>query len=244
MPAATTDLQIVQVPIDDLHADPKNPRKISAAELDRLTRSLREFGFLQPVIARHDDHLVVGGHQRLVAARRLGLKTVPTIFVDLTQEKSHLLNLALNRISGDWDEQLLARLLADLQAADGVDLALSGFEDDEIKRLLRRMDAEEKRYAPEHFDLDAALAQAEAEPITKPGDLWLLGDHRLLCGDSTNADDVARLMDGSRRRSWPRTRPISWTTTRRTIRRRTGTRARPAATSTGMSTRTQSHRST
>ena len=106
MPAAT-DLQIVQVPIDDLHPDPKNPRKISAEELDRLTRSLREFGFLQPVIARHDDHIVVGGHQRLVAARRIGLKTVPVIFVDLSPEQSHLLNLALNKISGDWDDQLL-----------------------------------------------------------------------------------------------------------------------------------------
>src|SRR6266700_5979617 len=129
---ATSDLQIVQVPIDDLHPDPANPRKISDAELDALTRSMREFGFVQPVIARHDDHIVVGGHQRLVAARRLGLKTVPVIFVDLSPEQSHLLNLALNRISGDWDEALLARLLADLQLADGVDLALSGFEDDEI----------------------------------------------------------------------------------------------------------------
>src|SRR6187200_512663 len=187
-PETTTALQIVQVPIDDLHPDPKNPRKISAEELDSLTRSLREFGFLQPVIARHHDQIVVGGHQRLVAARRLGLKTVPTIFVDLSQEKAHLLNLALNRISGEWDDQLLARLLADLRTADGVDLALSGFEDDEIKRLLRRMDAEEKRYAPEHFDLEAALAQAEAEPITKPGDLWLLGEHRLLWEDSTNTE--------------------------------------------------------
>ena len=84
MQAATPDLQIVQVPIDDLHPDPKNPRKIDDAQLDSLTRSLREFGFLQPVIARHDDHVVVGGHQRLVASRRLGLKTVPTIFVDLS----------------------------------------------------------------------------------------------------------------------------------------------------------------
>src|SRR6266508_2237316 len=198
MAPATTDLHSVQVPIDDLHPDPANPRKISADELDRLTRSLREFGFVQPVIARHEDHVVVGGHQRLVAARRLGYKTAPTIFVDLSPEQSHLLNLALNRISGDWDEQLLARLLADLQAADGVDLALSGFEDDEIKRLLRRMDAEEKRYAPEHFDLDAALAEAEAQPITQPGDLWLLGDHRLLCGDSTSEADVARLMNGTK----------------------------------------------
>src|SRR5438552_16470428 len=111
-PATTNELQIVQVPIDDLHPDPKNPRKISDSELDALTRSLREFGFVQPVIARHDDHIVGGGHQHLVAARRLGLKTVPIIFVDLTAEQSHLLNLALNKISGDWDEALLARLLA------------------------------------------------------------------------------------------------------------------------------------
>src|SRR5438309_6241290 len=196
MPPATTELQIVQDPINELHADPANPRKISAEELDRLTRSLREFGFLQPVIARHDDHIVIGGHQRLVAARRIGIKTVPTIFVDLSPEQSHALNLALNRISGDWDDALLARMLADLQLADGVDLALSGFEDDEIKRLLRKLDAEEKRYKPEAFDLDAALAEAEAAPITQPGDLWLLGEHRLLCGDSTSEADVARLMDG------------------------------------------------
>src|SRR5207253_6732438 len=162
---ATTDLQIVQVLIDDLHPDPANPRKIGASELDALTRSMREFGFLQPVIARHYDHIVIGGHQRLVAARRLGLKTVPVIFVDLSPEQSHLLNLALNRISGDWDEQLLARLLADLQLAPNVDLALSGFEDDEIKRLLRKLEAEERRYKAESFDLDAALAEAEAQPI-------------------------------------------------------------------------------
>src|SRR5437867_8935036 len=196
MPATTSDLQIVQVPIDELHPDPANPRKISDSELDALTRSLREFGFVQPVIARYDDHIVVGGHQRLVAARRLGLKTVPVIFVDLSAEQSHLLNLALNKISGDWDDQLLARLLADLQSS-AVDLDVSGFGADEINRLLKGMEAEEKRYAPEHFDLEAALAEAEAKPITQPGDLWLLGDHRLLCGDSTNETDVARLMDGN-----------------------------------------------
>src|SRR5438874_3147176 len=127
----TADLQIVQVPIDDLHPDPTNPRKISDAELDALTRSLREFGFVQPVIARHHDHIVVGGHQRLVAARRIGLKSVPVIFVDLSPEQSHLLNLALNKIGGDWDDQLLARMLADLQA-NAVDLEISGFGAEEI----------------------------------------------------------------------------------------------------------------
>jgi hypothetical protein len=96
---------------------------------------------------------------------------VPTIFVDLSPEQSHVLNLALNRISGDWDDALLARLLADLQLAEGVDLALSGFEDDEIARLLRKLNAEDKRHQVESFDLEAALAEAEAQPITKPGDL-------------------------------------------------------------------------
>src|SRR5205085_8170045 len=80
---ATVEHQIVQVPIDELKPDPANPRKISDAELDSLTRSLREFGFVQPVLARRYDHLVVGGHQRLVAARRLGMKTVPVIYLDL-----------------------------------------------------------------------------------------------------------------------------------------------------------------
>ncbi len=196
MAAPPSDLQIVQVPIDELHPDPANPRKIGDSELDNLTRSMREFGFLQPVIARHDDHVVIGGHQRLVAARRLGYKSVPTIFVELSPDQSHVLNLALNRISGEWDDALLARLLADLQLAPNVDLALSGFEDDEIKWLLRKLDAEDKRHQVESFDLDAALAEAEAKPITQPGDLWLLGEHRLLCGDSTSEGDVARLMDG------------------------------------------------
>ena len=162
-PATTTDLQIIQVLIDELHLDPANPHKIGDSEPDALTRSLREFGFVQPGIARHDDHIVVGGHQRLVAARRIGLKTVPVIFVDLSPEQSHLLDLALNKISGDWDDQLLARMLADLQA-NAVDLDVSGFGADEMelrycsvpnrpvwRRLperRRREQAEHTRHAP------------------------------------------------------------------------------------------------
>jgi len=141
MPAsnATADLQIVNVPIDDLHPDPANPRKIGDQELDALTRSLREFDFLQPVIARQDG-TVVGGHQRLVAARRLGIRVVPVVYVDLTDEQAKLLNLALNKISGDWDEQLLASLLADLNAVPDVDLALSGFGEDEVAKLLKTLE--------------------------------------------------------------------------------------------------------
>jgi ParB-like chromosome segregation protein Spo0J len=197
MATAPTDLQIVQVPIDNLRPEPANPRKISDQELDSLERSIRQFGFVQPVLVRREDNVAIGGHQRLVAARRLGVKSVPVILLDVSQEQARLLNLALNKISGDWDQDLLARLLADLEQSPDLDLTLSGFEPVEITSLLKHLEGKDKRDRLETFDVDAALAEsAEREPITKRGDLWLLGDHRLLCGDSTNEDDVARLFNG------------------------------------------------
>jgi hypothetical protein len=123
-------LVIEQVQLELLRPDPANPRRISEDELDALERSLRQFGFVQPVLARREDRTVIGGHQRLVAARRLGLTSVPVTWLDVTVEQARLLRLALNKISGSWDEQLLARLLADLQATPEVDLALSGFNPD------------------------------------------------------------------------------------------------------------------
>jgi hypothetical protein len=112
-------------------------------------------------------------------------------------EQARLRVVALNKISGSWDGQLLARLLADLQATPDLDLTLSGFGDDEVKDLLRSLEVREKREHVETFDLDDALEDARRTPRTKPGDLWQLGEHRLLCGDSTNADDVARVLDGA-----------------------------------------------
>ena len=186
-------LAVVHVPIGDLRPDPANPRRISDAELDSLTRSIRQFGFVDPVIARREDKSVIGGHQRLLAARRLGLASVPVILLDLSGDQARLLNLALNKISGSWDEELLARLLAELDAAPEVDLSLSGFDDDEIAKLLKLLDARDKRERIEHFDPDAALNAAQANPLAQPGDLWSLGDHRLLCGDSTDVRAVGRL---------------------------------------------------
>ena len=123
----THSLSVVHVPIDDLRPDPANPRRISDAELDSLTRSIRQFGFVDPVIARREDKSVIGGHQRLLAARqarsRLGAGGSLSI---CPAEQARLLNLALNRISGSWDEELLARLLAELDAAPEVDLTLAG----------------------------------------------------------------------------------------------------------------------
>jgi DNA modification methylase len=194
---AAAPLQVEHVAIDELHPDPANPRKISDAELEALTRSIDKFGLVDPVIARREDGLAVGGHQRLLAARRLGLKTVPVVYVDLSLERARVLNLALNKISGSWDDELLARMVADLSSLEEIDPSLSGFEEDELRKLLRSLDHREKRERPEAFDLDAALQAAQGAHGAKRGDLFALGDHhRVLVGDATDAGDVARLMDG------------------------------------------------
>jgi ParB-like nuclease domain len=184
------NVTIEQVPIDLLRPDPKNPRRISDAVLDALERSILEFGWVQPIVARREDGIVVGGNQRLFVARRMGLTTVPVIWVDLSIKEARLLGLGLNQIHGEWDQTLLARMLAELGSTPGLDLSLSGFPDDEVKALLRRLDVRQKRDQLEDFDLDAAFGAATREPRTKTGDLWTLGEHHLLCGDATRADDV------------------------------------------------------
>src|SRR5674476_692161 len=168
-------LSVDQVPIDDLRPDPANPRRISEDELDSLERSIRQFGFVQPVLARREDRTVIGGHQRLLAARRLGLTSVPVTWLDIGVEQARLLGLALNKISGSWDDALLARLLAELQATPDIDLTLSGFGEIEVKELLRSLEVREKREHVESFDLDEALEEATRAPRSKPGDLWVLG---------------------------------------------------------------------
>jgi DNA modification methylase len=197
MTAASTPLTIEHVAIDVLRPDPANPRRIGDAELEALTQGIRMFGLVVPIVACRDG-LVVAGHQRLVAARRLGLTFVPVVWVDLPLEQARVLGLALNKISGTWDEQLLARLMAELQAAPTVDLAFTGFSDDEVRDVLRTMESRERRDRLETFDLDAELEAATRSPRTEPGDLWALEGHRLLCGDATKAEDARRVLGGKR----------------------------------------------
>lgn len=198
MLTAQPQLAVEQVPVDRLRPDPANPRRISDEELESLTRSLHEFGFVQPIVARREDATVIGGHQRLVAALRLGMTSVPVVWLDLPLEQARLLNLALNRISGAWDEQLLAQLVAELDASIDVDLTLSGFDDSEITDLLRDLDARAKRERPETFDLDEALEAASRDRRTKLGDVWRLGEHRLVCGDATESVTFERLLGDSK----------------------------------------------
>lgn len=149
----TQQFQIEQVPIGDLRPDPANPRRISDQEMEALTRSIREFGLVDPIIARREDRTVIGGHQRLLAARRLGYKTVPVVFAELSLDQARLLNIALNKISGSFDQELLARLLSQLNNVPDVDITLSGFGEDELKDLLNSLKTREKRERVETFDL-------------------------------------------------------------------------------------------
>jgi DNA modification methylase len=193
-----TKMQIAHVAIDELKPDPANPRRISDTELEALTRSLREYGLVDPIIARREDRTVIGGHQRLLAARRLGMKTVPVILLDLTQEQARVLNLALNKISGAWDEELLARMVADLSGVEELDLSLTGFDEDELDALLKSLDVREKKDKPESFDVDAALEAARAATRAKRGEVWAMGDHRLLVGDAGDTAALSRLLEERR----------------------------------------------
>jgi DNA modification methylase len=195
---AKQQIQIEQVPIEELRPDSANPRRISDQELESLTRSISEFGLVDPVIVRKEDRTVIGGHQRLLAARRLGYKTVPVVFADLSLEQARLLNIALNKISGSFDQELLARLLIELNEVPELDITLSGFGEDELKKLLKSLKAREKREQLESFDLEEAIKAAQSAPVAKRGDIWLLGDHRVVCDDSTDREAVQRLMGGSR----------------------------------------------
>ena len=195
--AEAAPLHVEHLPIADLHPDPRNPRRIAEAELAALTRSIATFGCVDPVLARRADRRVIAGHQRLVAARRAGLTTVPVILLDIAEEDARLLNVALNRIGGEWDQDLLARLLIDLRATAARDLTLSGFAEPDLQDLLTRFDQREKRARPERFDLEEALATYDREASgIAPGAGWRLGAHRLFQGDATDAAFVARCLGG------------------------------------------------
>ena len=197
VPTAASPLQVEQLPIDALHPDPGNPRRIGEAELAALTRSIATFGLVDPILARRHDRRVIAGHQRLAAARRAGLATVPVILLDLTAEDARLLNVALNQIGGAWDADLLARLLIDLQETTARDLTLSGFAEADLQALLTRFDRREKRDRPERFDLEEALAAYDRDATgIAPGAGWQLGAHRLFQGDATDAAFVALCLGG------------------------------------------------
>ena len=184
---------IEKIPTDRLTPADYNPRKDlkpGDPEYEKLKRSLEEFGYVEPVIWNKTTSHVVGGHQRLKVLLDMGITEVECVVVEMDAEKEKALNVALNKISGDWDKDKLALLIADLQGAD-FDVSLTGFDPDELDDLFK--DSLKDGIKDDDFDVNAEL---QKPALTKPGDVWLLGRHRLVCGDSTKAETFTALMDG------------------------------------------------
>lgn len=179
------EFQLVYLSISELSPAEYNPREISPHDFEALKHSLQEFGFVDPVICRMANKAIIGGHKRVEAAIALGIKKVPVILTDVTEEQAKILNLALNRISGEWDKDKLKALFIDLNNLQ-LDLTLTGFESEEISQLLD-FTKEDNYKAPEDLPTRTVL-----------GEVWLLGNHRVMCGDATKKEDVEKLMDGKK----------------------------------------------
>jgi len=186
-------LKIKMTPPAKLEPYAGNARTHSDEQIAQIAASIEEFGFTNPILA-DGEGVIIAGHGRLLAAQRLGLDKVPVITLDhLDETQRRALVIADNKIAENagWDEELLRTELAALQELD-FDLDLVGFSDDELDELLSDLEGGEAEddLAP------APVPEPPEDPVTQPGDLWLLGDHRLLCGSSTSLKDVERLMDG------------------------------------------------
>ncbi|WP_431090813.1 ParB N-terminal domain-containing protein [Paenibacillus sp. 8b26] len=197
------NLQIIS--IDRINAAAYNPRadlQPGDAEYEKLKASIESFGYVEPVVWNERTGNMVGGHQRYkIMVNEMGHTELTVSVVDLDDQQEKLLNLALNKVSGSWDDEALYRLLDELQV-NGADLSLSGFDLDEIEDLSTEFavpqdEAVDPPVTDDDFDVQRALDEIK-EPETRRGDVWRLGRHRLVCGDATNPDDVALLMDGAK----------------------------------------------
>ena len=195
-----TRLRVEQVPIDSLVPWPGNPRTMAEAERAKLGRSIARFGLVEPLVARRRDRVMIGGHQRWLVAKEMGLTTVPVVLVEVSEAEARALNLALNKISGEWDLARLGELLEELRDLPDFDHTLSGFDDREIEEILTALERD-KLPVPyeESFDLAAEALQEQrlsAPTRVSSGEVWVLGRHRLYCGDSLEPGRLGQLLGG------------------------------------------------
>ncbi|QGT99518.1 Adenine-specific methyltransferase [Candidatus Syntrophocurvum alkaliphilum] len=187
-------MKFMKLEIDKLIPASYNPRKKlkpGDSEFEKIKNSITEFGYVEPIIV-NKDLTVIGGHQRISVLKSLGYTEIDCVVIDIDKTKEKALNIALNKISGEWNRELLGELIMDLQSQD-FDIKFTGFEPPEIDELFSNI--HDKDVTDDDFDVDAAL---EEEPISKQGDIWLLGRHKLICGDSTKTEIYEKLMDGKK----------------------------------------------
>ena len=184
-------MQVKTVKISELKPHPKNPRVHPDSAIEKLERSIKEFGWTNPILVSADGY-ILASHARLKAAEKAGIEEVPVIYLPLEGAKAEAYLIADNRLQDetDWDYEKLKDLLQELDTGE-LDLELTGFDVGEIEDLIAQL------HVPEEI-VEDEVPEPPEEPITKPGDLWILGRHRLLCGDATKKEDVERLMDGKK----------------------------------------------
>lgn len=191
-----TEMIIKKLPVSMLKPAKYNPRKDlkpGDPAYEKIRRSLHDFGYVDPIVWNEVTGNIVGGHQRYKVLLAEGVTEVDCVVVHIENPQDEkALNIALNKATGDWEPVALAELLQDLQTS-GYDLGATGFDAAEVDELFSKV--HDKSVRDDDFDIDEA---AEADPFVLPGDIWLLGRHRLMCGDSTDASMVAALMDGKR----------------------------------------------
>ena len=183
-------MEIREIQLSELHPASYNPRKKlkkGDKEYEKIKQSLLKFGYVDPIIV-NKDLTVIGGHQRLTVLKDLDYETAKCVIVDLFKEDEKALNIALNKITGQWDDQLLADLLLDLQESD-FNLDLTGFEPPEIDDILSNV--HDKDLSDDDFDVEEELKKPT---FSKRGDIWQLGKHRVICGDSTKAETYEQLL--------------------------------------------------
>ena len=188
-------MEIVKVDINELICPEYNPRQITDDEMGKLKNSINEFGYVDPIIVNKHNNHIVGGNQRYCALKSLGYDEVDVIFIDepdLNREKA--LNIALNKISGEWDFVKLADILDDLELND-FDISLTGFDEPELENfgIEDQTDHEPVEIVEDDYELEDDI-----EVTVELGDIYQLGNHRLMCGDSTSVDDVEKLMNGNK----------------------------------------------
>ena len=184
-------MEIKELPLKELKPAAYNPRKKlkkGDKEYEKIKQSLLKFGYVDPIIV-NEDLTVIGGHQRLTVLKDLDYETAKCVIVDLPKEDEKALNIALNKITGQWDEALLADLLLDLQESD-FNLDLTGFEPPEIDDILSNV--HDKELSEDEFDVEEELKKPT---VSRNGAIWQLGKHRVICGDSTKAETYKQLLD-------------------------------------------------
>ena len=184
-------MEIKELPLKELKPAAYNPRKKlkkGDKEYEKIKQSLLKFGYVDPIIV-NEDLTVIGGHQRLTVLKDLDYETAKCVIVDLPKEDEKALNIALNKITGQWDEALLADLLLDLQESD-FNLDLTGFEPPEIDDILSNV--HDKELSEDELDVEEEMKK---QTLSRHGDIWQLGKHRVICGESTKAETNKQLLD-------------------------------------------------